>query len=79
MHALSLLNGCLEDSLTAHVKRLGTSSELTSATADSSRMRDVLAHLMSLAVWLRTQVCMFVRSCFWCTHAFCSTCAAFHA
>jgi hypothetical protein len=44
-----MLNGCLEDSsLVAHKERVGTTKEVTSATSDSSRMKEVLAHLMSL-------------------------------
>jgi hypothetical protein len=43
-----MLNGCLEDSLAAHKERVGTTKEVTSATLDSSRMKEVLVHLMSL-------------------------------
>jgi signal transduction histidine kinase len=48
IHALKMLNGCLKDSLAVHEERVGTTKEVTSATSDSSRMKEVLAHLMSL-------------------------------
>jgi hypothetical protein len=48
IHALKMLNDGLEDSLLA-IETVGVSKELAVATSDSRCMRDVLAHLTSLA------------------------------
>jgi hypothetical protein len=44
IHALSMLNGCLSDSLSAL-----TCKEVQSCATDSLQMQEMLAHLMSLA------------------------------
>jgi hypothetical protein len=46
-----ILNTCLSDTITAHVERAGDekSPELVGCIADSTQMKDVLKHLMSLA------------------------------
>jgi hypothetical protein len=51
IHALSMLNDCLSDAITTHVERAGAakSQELVSCITDSSHMKGVLKHLMSLA------------------------------
>jgi hypothetical protein len=51
IHVLSMLNDCLSDAITTHVERVGAakSQELVACIVDSSQMKDVLKHLMSLA------------------------------
>jgi CheY-like chemotaxis protein len=50
IHALNMLNGLVDDALVAHLDQGNDGEdELVGCTADSRRMRDVLAHLMSLA------------------------------
>jgi signal transduction histidine kinase len=50
IHALSMLNECLSDNLIGLTRKCAAASkELQSATTDAVQMRDVLAHLLSLA------------------------------
>jgi hypothetical protein len=64
IHALKMLNDCLEDTLARHAKRKDASQDLLSAHSDSLQMRDVLAHLMSLADDFLIFSCMQAKNAF---------------
>jgi signal transduction histidine kinase len=64
IHALKMLNDCLEDTLARHAKRVDASQDLLSAHSDSLQMRDVLAHLMSLADDFLIFSCMQAKNAF---------------